>query len=307
LPALASYGAAAATQNDLVPARLYLAGGYSQNVLTSKTQVYNPCNNSWTEGTSLSSPRADLALAVVNDILYVMGGFDGQNWVSLNEQFKPADYGTVPPKLQITSPENRTYSKVNLTFTINRGAAWIGYGLDNQANVTVKEGTNSNLVGLSQGPHSIILYANDSQGHMGYSNIVHFSYDSIPPVIEILVPQNKSYGSTDTELTFTIDEKAKELSYSLDDQSNVTIIGNVTLPALTDGSHRLTIYATDEVGNADSTTVYFSIASFPFVTVVAAVAIIIIFSSSGYLFYKHRKTGKSEEKETKIIDDIENK
>jgi N-acetylneuraminic acid mutarotase len=307
LPTLASYGAAAATQNDLVPARLYLAGGYSQNVLTSKTQVYNPYNNSWTEGTSLSSPRADLALAVVNDILYVMGGFDGQNWVSLNEQFKPADYGTVPPKLQITSPENRTYSKVNLTFTINRGAAWIGYGLDNQANVTVKEGTNSNLVGLSQRSHSIILYANDSQGHMGYSNIVHFSYDSIPPVIEILVPQNKSYGSTDTELTFTIDEKAKELSYSLDDQSNVTIIGNVTLPALTDGSHRLTIYATDEVGNADSTTVYFSIASFPFVTVVAAVAIIIIFSSSGYLFYKHRKTGKSEEKETKIIDDIENK
>jgi hypothetical protein len=304
---IASYGAAAATQDYLAPARLYLAGGYSQNVLTSKTQVYNPYNNSWTTGTSLSSPRADLALAVVNDVLYAIGGFDGQNWLNINEQYKPADYGTVPPKLQITSPENITYSKVNLTFSINRGASWIGYSLDNQGNITVKEGTNTSLLGLSQGSHSIILYANDSQGNMGYSNIVYFSVDTIPPVIKILIPQNQTYGSTDTELTFTVNEKVKDLSYSLDDQTNITIIGNVTLPALTDGSHRLTIYATDEVGNADSTTVYFSIASFPFVTVVAAVVIVIIVSASGYLFYKRRKTGKGEEKETKIIDDIENK
>lgn len=307
MQSITAYGAAAATQDYLAPARLYLVGGYSQNVLTNKTQVYNPNNNTWTTVTPLSSPRADLALAVVNDVLYAIGGFDGQNWLNINEQYKPADYGTVPPKLQITSPENITYSKVNLTFSINRGASWIGYSLDNQVNVTVKEGTNTSLLGLSQGSHNIILFANDSQGNMGYSNIVYFSIDTIPPVIKILSPQNQTYGSTDTELTFTINEKAKDLSYSLDDQANITIIGNVTLPALTDGSHRLTIYATDEVGNADATTVYFSISSFPFVTVVAAVVIVIIVSASGYLFYKSRKTGKGEEKETKIIDDIENK
>ena len=299
LPSSTSFGAVAATQNYLAPARLYLAGGYSQNVLTSKTQVYNPYNNSWTLGTSLLSPRADFALAVVNDILYAIGGFDGQNAVNTNEQFKPSDYGTVPPKIQITSPENKTYSKVNLGFTINRGASWIGYSLDNQVNKTVKEGTNSSLPVLSQGQHSIILYANDSQGNMGYSDIVYFSVDSIPPVIKILVPQNQTYGSTDTELTFTINEKTKDLSYSLDGQVNITIIGNVTLPALTDGSHHLTVYATDEVGNADSTTIYFSISSFPFVTVVAVAAIVIIVSASGYLFYKHRKTSKGEEKENK--------
>jgi N-acetylneuraminic acid mutarotase len=306
LPIVDSFGAAAATQDYLAPARLYLAGGYSQDVLTSKTQVFNPYNNSWTNGTSLSSPRANFALAVVNDVLYSIGGFDGQNWLNTNEQYKPADYGTIPPKLQITSPENKTYSKVNLAFTINRGAAWIGYSLDNQANVTVKEGIDLSLVGLTQGSHKILLYANDSQGNMGYSNIVYFSIDSIPPVIKIIIPQNKTYSATDMELTFTLTEEAKELSYSLDGQGNITIVGNVTLAALTDGSHHITIYATDEVGNADSTTVYFSVASFPFVTVVAAVAIVIIVSASGYLFYKHRKTNKPQEKETKI-DDIEKK
>jgi N-acetylneuraminic acid mutarotase len=305
LPSSVSFGAAAATQDYLAPARLYLAGGYFQNTLTSKTQIYNPSNNSWTIGTSLPSPRANLALVVVNDILYAIGGFDGQNSVNTNEQYKPADYGTIPPKLQITSPENKTYSKVSLAFTINRGTSWIGYNLDNQANETVKESTNSSLLGLSQGQHSIILYANDSQGHMGYSNIVYFSVDSIPPVIKIRVPLNQTYSSTDMELTFIINEKAKELSYSLDGQVNITIIGNVTLPALTDGPHRLTIYATDEVGNAGSTTVYFSISSFPFVAVVAVAAIIIIILASGYLFYKHRKAGKSEQKETRILDNID--
>lgn len=118
LPSSASFGAVAATQGYLAPVRLYLAGGYSENILTSKTQVYNPYNNSWTIGTSLLSPRANFALVAVDDILYAIGGFDGQNSVNMNEQFKPSDYGTVPPKLQITSPENKTYSKVNLAFTI---------------------------------------------------------------------------------------------------------------------------------------------------------------------------------------------
>ncbi len=305
LPSSVSYAATAATQDYLAPARIYLAGGYFQNTITSITQIYNPSNNSWTIGTPLSSPRADLAFAVVNDVLYAIGGFDGQNPVNTNEQFKPADYGTVPPILRITSPENKTYSKASLAFTINRGTSWIGYSLDNQVNETVKEGTNTSLIGLFQGPHSIILYANDSQGHMGYSNTVYFSIDSIPPVIKIIVPLNQTYGSTDTELTFTLNEKAKELSYSLDGQVNITIIGNVTLPALTDGPHRLTIYATDEVGNAGSTTVYFSISSFPFLTVVAVAVIIIIVAASGYLFYKHRKPVKSEQKETRILDNID--
>jgi N-acetylneuraminic acid mutarotase len=302
IPTLSSYGAAAATQDYLAPARLYLVGGYSQTVLTSKTQIYNLNNNSWTTGTALPSPRADFALAVVNDILFAVGGFDGQNWLNTIEQYKPADYGTVPPKLQISSPENKTYSEVNLVFTINRGASWIGYSVDNQANITIKEGTNSSLIGLPQGSHNIILYSNDSQGYMGHSNLVFFSIDSIPPIIKIIVPQNQTYGSTDTELTFTLNEEVEDLSYSLDGQSNITIIGNVTLPALTDGSHKLIIYASDKVGNSDSTTVYFSIASFPFVAIVAAAATTIIIISSGYLFYKHRKTDKSKEKETKIED-----
>ena len=121
----------------------------------------------------------------------------------------------------------------------------MGYSLDNQANVTITAGIN--LLGLPQGAHNITIYANDSLGNMGSSNTVFFSVDTLPPNIEIIVPQNQSYDTTDIQLTFTINEAVTYLAYSLDGQEKVKINGNVTLPALSNGPHRLTLYATDEV------------------------------------------------------------
>jgi hypothetical protein len=110
-----------------------------------------------------------------------------------------------------------------------------------------------------------------------------------------MLPQNQSYDATDIQLTFTVNENVTYLAYSLDDQEKVTIIGNVTLPALSDGSHRLTVYATDETGNSGSETVYFKIAPFPIVTVAAASAIITIALAAGYLFFKRRKSNGEED------------
>jgi LPXTG-motif cell wall-anchored protein len=79
------------------------------------------------------------------------------------------------------------------------------------------------------------------------------------------------------------------LVYCLDGKENVTIVGNVTLPALSEGSHKLTLYASDELGNSDSYTVYFSITPFPTVLFVAIITIAIIIGAGGYIFIKRRK------------------
>ena len=120
------------------------------------------------------------------------------------KQYKPVGYGTVPPKVEITSPENKTYANVTLAFTVNRGTQWIGYSLDNDANVTIK--TETKLLLLFEGAHKITIYANDTLGNMGSSNTVFFSVDRLPPTIEITLPQNRSYDSTDIQLTFTVNE-----------------------------------------------------------------------------------------------------
>jgi hypothetical protein len=194
--------------------------------------------------------------------------------------------------VQITSPENKTYANVTLDYTVNRYTQWIGYSLDNHPNITLT--TETTLSGISQGAHNVIIYANDSLGNMGSSNTVFFSIDTLPPIIDILLPQNQSYDSTDIQLTFTLNENVTYLAYSLDGQEKQVIAGNVTLPALTNGSHTLILYATDQVGNSGQKSVSFNIAPFPFVLLVAVIAIVTIVLAGGYLFFKRKIPSKKE-------------
>jgi hypothetical protein len=235
----------------------------------------------------MPTPRAYLGVVVISDVLFAIGGFDGTNWLDVNEQYKPVGYGTVPPRVQITSPENKTYSEVSLAFNTNRDTQWMGYSLDNKANVTVKSETQ--LFNLTEGAHNVKIYANDTLGNMGSSNVVFFSVDTLPPNIMILLPQNQSYEATEIQLTFYVNENVTFLAYSLDGQENVEIIGNITLPALSDGGHSLTLYATDALGNSAQKAISFNIAPFPIVVVVAVVAIITIILAAGYLFVNRRK------------------
>ena len=98
------------------------------------------------------TPRAYFGLAVLNDVLYAIGGFDGQEWLDINERYQPVGYSTIPPKVLVTSPENTTYAETKLAFTVNRGVDWIGYSLDNQANVTIK--SEITLTNLTDGNHT---------------------------------------------------------------------------------------------------------------------------------------------------------
>jgi len=296
LPSFVTYGAAAATEGFMAPPLLYVIGGFFVDSYTSNVQAYDSSNNSWVTGSLMPTARAYLGVAVVNDVLYAIGGFDGQNWLNTVEEYTPIGYGTAPPIIQITSPQNETYNKVTLSFTANRGTKWMGYSLDNEANVTVMGETE--LYNLSQGAHSIILYGNDSLGNMGSSGIIFFSVDTIPPNIVVTMPQNQTYGSTDIQLTFEVNKTVTWLAYSLDGEQNVTVIGNVTLPALSNGSHSLIVYATDEVGNTGSKTVYFNIAPFPTVSIVGVAATVTIALAAGYILFERRKPGDKEKIDT---------
>ena len=88
------------------------------------------------------------------------------------------------PAITDLSLQNKTYttSEIPLTFDVNVDEttySWAGYSLDNQANQTIYG--NSTLTDLTEGNHSLIVYANDTFGLMGKSDTVFFSVSTPTP------------------------------------------------------------------------------------------------------------------------------
>jgi hypothetical protein len=94
---------------------------------------------------------------------------------------------TTPPSITNVSPKNKTYllSDIPLSFSIDETASQTSYSLDDQANVTISG--NTTLAGLTEGNHTIVIYANDSMGNMGKSDSMNFA------VVRELQPQPEAF------------------------------------------------------------------------------------------------------------------
>jgi hypothetical protein len=218
----------------------------------------------------------------------------------LNYYFAPIYFYVnifTPPDILILSPQNKIYNvaSTQLNFTIDTPTSWIGYSLDSQNNVTLDG--NTTLIGLIDGPHSLIIYANDTVGNMGASQIVTFTI-ATPPKISILLPLNRTYTGPNVSLIFTLDKPVNCICYSLDRKLNETVTGNTTITGISNGMHNITVYANDTFGNiVASKTLYFSVEvpveipePFPLVPVAAASGASVAVVGVGLLFYfKKRK------------------
>jgi hypothetical protein len=118
-----------------------------------------------------------------------------------------------PPSICISSPQNKTYFNglIPLTFETNELTIWVGYSVDNQANITL----NSNaIISLEDGGHQIVLYANDTSGNVGASESVYFEVDSSfydpwkssfigiggYPITDLAIYGGKLYAAADNRL-----------------------------------------------------------------------------------------------------------
>jgi hypothetical protein len=132
------------------------------------------------------------------------------------------------PGISLLSPQNKIYNTTDipLTFTINEKALWTAYSVDEQKNVTI---SGNSTLGIADGSHRLTVYARDASGNTGSSAIAYFQTDTTPPIISLLSPENKTYYTTEIPLSFKVNETPTWMSYSLNGQANVTIVGNITL------------------------------------------------------------------------------
>jgi len=157
---------------------------------------------------------------------------------------------TPPPEIVILSPENKTYTVVDvpLTLTTNEATSWIGYSLDNTANETILGNT---ILLLSEGKHSIVVYANDTSGNMGVSNKVYFTLDITAPFTSN--NYDNMWHNTNFIITLAAIDNAsgvKETSYRINNGpvKDVNLDGQ---PLITTESANNTLeyWSTDNAGN----------------------------------------------------------
>ena len=223
--------------------------------------------------------------------------------------------------VEINSPQNTTYSTndilLNVTVTVDSQIYDVGYSvdggeierIDNLTKISevpaytlyppfvrVTYTGSVSLRGLLDGSHNITVY--DGVQYTG----VDTRYEAFeranvifkvatPPRITILSIENKTYNESNIPLNFTINEVGTQIKYSLDGKINVTTVGNMTLTGLGNGNHNLTVYATDEAGNAGaSETMFFNVqVQEPFSTTlflpISAVAVGLVLLGAGLLVY----------------------
>ena len=122
--------------------------------------------------------------------------------------------------------------------------------------------------------------------------------DVIPPAVSVLSPEYLVYTQNTIPLVLITDEETSWIGYSLDNTSNTTILGNITLTELPDGSHEFAVYANDTAGNMGvSETVYFTVKTqteIPFVVWILSAALIIS-AVSGSAIFAHRRSRKQKD------------
>ena len=80
----------------------------------------------------------------------------------------------IPPTIKTLQFQNATYqNNLPLNFSVDEPISWMGYSLDEKANVTFTG--NTTLNGLAYGSHGIMVYANDTVGNMGTTGTMNFT------------------------------------------------------------------------------------------------------------------------------------
>ena len=111
LPTYTYYAAAAATTGVMAPKRIYvIGGGFTET--TNAVHVYNPVLDNWISGAPMPTNRSHLAIFIVDDVIYAMGGslgWEGGAWpfqghavgtTNVVERYTPFGYGTIQPEFE---------------------------------------------------------------------------------------------------------------------------------------------------------------------------------------------------------------
>jgi hypothetical protein len=160
-----------------------------------------------------------------------------------------------PPEVFITYPLNTSYREniSGLNYIVDNTAQFCWYSLNKgQVNVSITCGTNLSGLVNNEGSNTWIIWTNDTNNNINFSSITFYK-DTISPAINIIEPESKTYGyNVSLPLNFSVYDLSGVSScwWNLDNVQNISLPNcqNITFN-VSEGSHTLTLYANDSLGN----------------------------------------------------------
>ena len=102
------------------PVAVYVLGRSNGQV----NQVYDPGTGNWTSATPNSIDQWDFGFVVLNDVLYVIGGYlDSEmgDVTDANQVYFPIGFSPLP-KIMVLSPLTQTYNRVGCALEFHGGS-----------------------------------------------------------------------------------------------------------------------------------------------------------------------------------------
>ena len=120
-PVVVQFCVVGATTGIYAAPKVYVLGLVYDSFSSVKVanQVYDPVGDSWLSAKALPTNRVDFGVAVVDDILYVIGGYTSTDLASiggtvnssaLTEQYVPTGYTGTLPLVNLTASESKPSS-----------------------------------------------------------------------------------------------------------------------------------------------------------------------------------------------------
>jgi len=275
-------------QANVVNGKIYLIGGYDPelyafpNSTSSLNEVYDPATDSWTTKAPIPVATRDYPSAVVDNRIYVIGGFLlSRPRSDLNQIYDPetdtwsrgalmplglSGYGTAGATSGVNAPKRIYFFGGKETQVYDpENDSW-AFGADLPTNrqsfaVAVVRDTLYVIGGYIRTYVDLYTFGDILTQYATNEQYKPFGYGTVPPVVHVVSPENTDYPSGNVSLAFTVNKQALWMGYSLDGQETITITGNTTIAGLTNGLHNITVYAKDTFENMGaSETIYFSVA-----------------------------------------------
>ncbi len=174
----------------------------------------------------------------------------GTNFVKVEVEDNAGNVGTyshtfffdnTPPDIVIhTIEDGGTYgADVSLDFSLTQPLS--------NLTILVDGVPRSDLVGLADGVHTIVISGYDAQGNL-VQKTVTFTKDSTLFTVTVLSPYSGTYDINDITIDYTASKPVSSATYTLDGVNGGAVTNGMILPNLADGNHLLSLVFTPATG-----------------------------------------------------------